>query len=145
MNHLPSPVLYPVDNNEQLISIHDVLHIIRRHLWIIASVTFTAVLLTALYTRQLTHIFIASTSLELKQGDRPSDAIESLYSIGGDSAYLKTQYQIMQSRTVMERVVNRLQLTKLPEFNWTLIPIKDPLFNWRQWIGTEKKNSLSAH
>ncbi len=135
MSSVPPPVLYPIKETGQLISIGDIVQIVRRYLWVIGGSTALMVVLGVLYSSRLPPVYVATTSLELKQEDRKVVAIDSLYSVGGDSSYLRTQYEIMKSRTVLEKVVRQLNLISRPEFNRTLRPEKEPLLNWRKWLG----------
>lgn len=135
MSSVPPPVLYPVKETGQLISVWDIVQIFRRYLWVIGSSTVLMVMFGVFYSSRLPPVYMATTSLELKQDDSKIISIDSLYSIGGDSSYLRTQYEIMKSRTVLEKVVRQLDLIARPEFNWTLRPEKEPLLNWRKWLG----------
>jgi capsular exopolysaccharide synthesis family protein len=95
--------------------------LLKRKWWII--ITFLSIFLTAaLYTFTRTPIFRASASLQITEdnpGARVSaeDRMSKLFS-GGDTEekFMQTQYKILQSWSLAERVVKSLNLTQHPDF-----------------------------
>lgn len=111
--------------------------------WSIIALTLVVTLVSMLIVNSMTPIYRAATTLLIspKQGNVVS--IEQIYGLdGGGNEYLVTQFELLKSRTLAERVVNELQLTTHPEFDprqkeASLIDIKG-------WISKLTPSSLES-
>jgi polysaccharide biosynthesis transport protein len=92
--------------------------ILRRHFWIVALTVFVGVGGAMLVVRQMPKQFAAQASILIEpQHTQVSD----LQAISPDSAdvsgLVRTQIDVMQSPTIMAKVVRALDLTDVPEFS----------------------------
>ena len=91
---------------------------IMRHKWGIIGFSFVVTLLTILVVYSLTPIYRATATLLIESQQANVVSIEEVYGIeGGQSEYYTTQFEILKSRRLAEKVVNRLGLVDHPEFN----------------------------
>ncbi len=144
-----------VEDEEETIDIAQYWRTVRRHKWGILSVTLIAVILGALYALSATPIYRAQTVL-LADPIQPNVNSQNQY-VNTALVYLfyETQYEIIKSRTVAERAVDKLDLvTKYrqeqakkeaeaaveqePENVFQRIrQWKEALTDWRQWLPEE--------
>lgn len=116
---------------------------IARRKWSIIALTLVVAMVAMLIVQSMTPIYRASTTVLIspKQGNVVS--IEQAYGLeGSGNEYLETQFELLKSRTLAERVVNELQLTMHPEFDprqkeASLIDIKG-------WISKITPSSLES-
>ncbi|WP_242530020.1 GumC family protein [Marinobacterium iners] len=89
-----------------------------RRKWSISTLTVVVAMLTALVVFSMTPIFKASSTLLIEQKTARAVSIEDIYGLeGGSSEYLQTQFELLKSRGLAERVVRELNLTMHPEFD----------------------------
>jgi capsular exopolysaccharide synthesis family protein len=82
-----------------------------RHKWSIAGLGLALALLTGFYVSTLTPVYRASASIVLEVDAANIVAVEDVYSLGRSSYdYFQTQFEILKSRNLAERVVRRLGL-----------------------------------
>ncbi|MFT5116981.1 MAG: succinoglycan biosynthesis transport protein ExoP [Kiritimatiellia bacterium] len=99
----------------------DIMHYYRlmmRNLWKV--MLFSAVLggFSIFYSLSLTPIYFSKTTLLIESQQPNVIGFQDVYQVDTRSrTYLNTQLQILQSRAVAARVVDRLQLTKHPLFD----------------------------
>lgn len=91
-----------------------------RRRWLIGSVFAAAVLVTLLFTLRATKIYTAATTLIIEPNsprvfdkDQVQDVVDTgVTSFLANKEYFETQYKVIQSRAVAQRVVEKLQLAK---------------------------------
>src|SRR5690554_261195 len=89
-----------------------------RRKWSISTLTVVVAMLTALVVFSMTPIFKTSSTLLIEQKTARAVSIEDIYGLeGGSSEYLQTQFELLKSRGLAERVVRELNLTTHPEFD----------------------------
>lgn len=89
-----------------------------RDKWRIITFALVVTMITVFILQIMTPIYRGETTLLIspKQGNIVS--INQIYGLdGGNAEYLETQFELLKSRTLAERVVNELQLTTHPEFD----------------------------
>ncbi|GAA4648609.1 exopolysaccharide regulatory tyrosine autokinase VpsO [Kistimonas scapharcae] len=121
-----------------VISLREIVHILMTYRWAIAGFTLAVTLLATLVVFTMTPIYQATAVLQIEQEQAKVVSIEEMYGIdGGGDSYLNTQFEVLKSRSVLEKVVNKLNLLDDPEFNTTLRekPWYAGLLNWRGWFG----------
>lgn len=104
-----------------------------RRKWAIISLTLVVAMVTVLIVLSLTPIYRASATLLIEQKKANVVSIEQVYGLeGSGSEYLQTQFELLKSRSLAERVVNELGLTTHPEFD----PRQQeaPLIDIKGWI-----------
>lgn len=129
--------LRPAD--EEIISIREIIGILKQYRWQITGFTASVVILAALVTFSITPTYQASARLQIEQEQAKVMTIEDMYGFEGNDSYLNTQHEVLKSRPVMEKAVKKLNLTENPEFNGALrdpSPVREWL-NWRNWFGIE--------
>ncbi len=103
------------------ISVQQIVLAVRRRLGLMAAVFILVFAAVAIYTYQLTPIYTATSSVIIQPRDnRVIDLGAVISGMPADAAAIDTEAQILTSRTLMEKVVRRLDLTNHPMFNWSL-------------------------
>ena len=135
-----NPQLQPQVQDEDIISLREIFHVLTTYRWAIIGFTFAVTLIAALVVFSLTPQYQATAVLQIEQEQAKVVSIEEVYGIdGGGDSYLNTQFEVLKSRGVLEKVVHKLNLIKKPEFNAELREKQwyaDAL-NWRDWFGLE--------
>ncbi|ANG61179.1 lipopolysaccharide biosynthesis protein [Marinobacterium aestuarii] len=89
-----------------------------RRKWSIISLTLVVMMLAALVVLTITPIYRAASTLLIEQKAAKVVSIEQVYGLDGSgNEYLQTQFELLKSRGLAERVVSELNLTTHPEFD----------------------------
>ncbi len=101
------------DDGGQSIDFYKYLRVLTKYRWLIVGITFTSLLLAAGLTMLMTPIFRATVSIQI---DRETANIVKVDGIQPDEnqaspEFFQTQYEILASRTLAEKVVTTLNLT----------------------------------
>lgn len=122
------------------------LRTLRRRLGVIVGITLGLTGLALVAVFQMTPLYTAETLILLDQQKTQVIDVESVMSgLGGDSATVDSQVEILKSRSVARRVVEGLNLTEDPEFNSALKPAS--ILSWidpRAWISYFRSAATSA-
>ncbi|PPC74964.1 hypothetical protein C4K68_23620 [Pokkaliibacter plantistimulans] len=117
-----------------------------RYKWGILSLAFFVTLLVALVVFNIRPIYRATTTLLIESKAAKVVSIEEVYGVDTtNSDYYMTEYEVLKSRSLAEKVIAKLNLKEDKEFNNTSSlkfstenlmwwPSKD-LLNWRKWLG----------
>jgi capsular exopolysaccharide synthesis family protein len=128
MQKLDERVMQPALRDDD-IDLQHFAHIIGRRKWSIIGFALLMTLLAALYAISMKPVYRASATL-LIEGQAPNVvSIADVY--GADThtqQYYETQFEILKSRPLAEKVVTQLNLTSRPEFSWHPAPWA-PLLN----------------
>ncbi|SFG91854.1 GumC family protein [Neptunomonas qingdaonensis] len=123
---------------EDVIDLRQYLQTIMRHKWGIIGFAFIVTLLTALVVSSITPIYRATATLLIESQQANIVSIEEVYGLdGGKSEYFETQFGILKSRSLAEKVVTKLDLVNHPVFNQpkkSLLPFE---VKWREWLPFE--------
>ena len=93
-------------------------HVVRRQLKKIIALSVVATIIAVLVVLSLTPKFSATTTLLIESEEARILSIEEVYGMSGNSSeYLLTQFEILKSRALAQRVVNELNLINEPEYN----------------------------
>lgn len=137
MNSFPAPTV--PESGDDLIDLRRVLGALLRYKWGIVGLAFTAVLIAGLAVYSMEPVYRATASIELQLQQANVVSVEEVYSVGaGGYSYAYTQYEILKSRTLVERVVRKLELHKHPHF---LRPGEDKS---EPWLGFSLETLLPA-
>ena len=91
---------------EESINLRHCLHIVLERRWLVAATFLVVIILTAFYLFSATPIFSASTRLQIDRETENSLRMESFVMEGArEQDYLQTQYKNLQSRSLMEMVL----------------------------------------
>ena len=109
---------------ESEIEILSLLRTLWRGKWIILLVTLCTIALAVVYlTRIAVPLYTATSVLGLQNRQQQVVDIESvLTGIGSDQASVNTEVEVLRSRGLIDKLVDRLDLQKDPEFNVFLRP-----------------------
>lgn len=89
-----------------------------RRKWGILALILIVMMVAALGTFAVTPTYRATATLLIEQKKANVVSIEQVYGAEGTgNEYLETQFQLLKSRALAERVVRRLELTSHPEFD----------------------------
>ena len=135
-----NPQPQPPVQDEDVISLREIFHVLTAYRWAIAGFTLAVTLIAALVVFSLTPVYQATAVLQIEQEQAKVVSIEEVYGIdGGGDSYLRTQFEVLKSRSVLEKVVHKLNLMNNQEFNATLRekPWYAEYTNWRSWFGLE--------
>lgn len=110
---------------------------LRKRLGVIMGVTFGLTALVMVVVLQQTPLYTAESQILLdRQKMQVTDMQAVMSGLAPDSATVDSEVEILRSRTLAARVIERLNLTQDPEFNGAL---REPsLLRWldpRVWIG----------
>lgn len=111
------PVLRQDDNDDE-IDLLKLWNSLWRRKWSIASLVLTVMMVAALAVLVVTPIYRAAATLLIEQKAAKVVSIEQVYGLDGmGNEYLQTQFELLKSRALAERVVRQLNLTTHPEFD----------------------------
>lgn len=100
---------------------------LRRGLWIIALCTLVGGLISTYVVLKMTPTYSATSQILLGQQRRADDALTSIFQqLDLDTNQIAGEVAIMESGPILRRVSERLQLSRLPEFNFDLRPYEEP-------------------
>ena len=106
-------------------------NVINRRKWAIIGLAATVGLLTALLVFAMTPIYRASATLLIESQEANVVSIEEVYGVDTRSqTYYETQFEILRSRPLAERVVDRLALLEQPQF----MTRDEASAGWRSWL-----------
>ena len=103
----------PVDPREREAHLKDYLHILRKHRWLITGLFLVTVLTVAIWTFVQTPIFQASAMVLIEPEPPKVLNIQEVSPIGGPTQdYYRTQYELITSRPIVEKVIETQNLHK---------------------------------
>ncbi|SDU08045.1 GumC family protein [Halopseudomonas salegens] len=110
--------IQPLDDNNDEIDLLKLARTLWARKWSIVSLTLIVMLVTALVVLSMTPIYRAISTLLIEKSQAQVVSIEQMYGIeGSNSEYLQTQFELIRSRSLAERVVRELNLMHHPEFD----------------------------
>lgn len=99
------------------ISVHEYWRVLRRYKWLIISIALAFVAIGGVRTLMTTRLYTATVRLQIDRN--VAKIIESgnvAPAESGDFEFLRTQYELLQSRGIAERVVSSLKLADDQDF-----------------------------
>lgn len=120
---------------EEVVHFLEYWHTLTKHKWSILGLAMVAGVLTALVVYSMRPVYRGTATLLMEFGKSKIVSIEEIYSgINPNREYLQTQIEILKSRELAKKVLDRLKLTKHPEFDPTQQKAEGPTLDWRNWI-----------
>ena len=105
------------DNDEDIIDLTHYFRVINRSKWRILSLALIVTLLATLIVLSMTPIYKATSSLLIESEETNIVSIEQVYGLDASKKeYFETQYEILKSRHIAEKVVDKLDLGNNPVF-----------------------------
>ena len=115
----PPPYLHAPEEPER-ISLLDYWRVIVKRRWIILSFTLAVLLITAIATWKATPIYRATINLQIdpeQQSVLPfKEALDPGSTYAQSQEYLQTQFKVLESKSLAERVIKALNLEINPAF-----------------------------
>jgi capsular exopolysaccharide synthesis family protein len=108
---------------EEELDLHRFIAVIGRRKWTILGLSLLAAFAAALITFSIDPIYRASATVMIEAQEANVVSIADVY--GADTRtqqYYETQFEILKSRPIAEKVVKRLNLAASPEFVWPPAP-----------------------
>ena len=116
-NPLTPPLPRRPAPEEDFIDLGRLFRAVMRYKWGILGLAFAVTLVTALVVYSMERIYRASASIVLESQQANVVNVEDVYTLDTyDYNYTQTQFEILQSRSLAERVVRRLSLHEHPVF-----------------------------
>ncbi|TGD73109.1 polysaccharide biosynthesis tyrosine autokinase [Mangrovimicrobium sediminis] len=116
---------------------------VRRYKWGILGLALVAALAAAVFVASLTPKYRATASIVLESEEANVVAVEDVYSLGRTGyEYFRTQFEILRSRHLAERVVRRLELDRDAAIASAAEPAQRPWYKpdltalWPDWKKT---------
>lgn len=103
--------------NEEFIDLSHYFRVVNNNKWRILSLSLVITLLTTLIVLSMVPIYQASSSLLIESEETNVISIEQVYGLDASKKeYLETQYEILKSRHIASKVVDKLNLGEHPTF-----------------------------
>ncbi|GKT11816.1 MAG: polysaccharide biosynthesis transport protein [Thiomicrorhabdus sp.] len=114
----PSQLGQQNPQNRDVIDLLPLFKMVWQKKWSIISIVFAVMLLAVLIVLNIIPTYRATATLLIEQKQSQVVSIEQVYGLdGGSSEYLQTQFELLKSRALAERVVKALNLTTHKEFD----------------------------
>ncbi|MFK8049246.1 MAG: GumC family protein [Halioglobus sp.] len=105
------------ETDDDFIDLSRLFRAILHYKWGIIGLGFILALMAGLLVFSMEPVYRATASIALESQEANVVSVEEVYSLGaGNYQYTQTQFEILKSRNLAERVVRRLQLHKHPTF-----------------------------
>ncbi len=140
-----APSVRPMQD-EDIIDLRQIFHVLVSYRWPIIGFTLAVTLMAVLVVFSMTPVYKATAVLQIEQEQAKVVSIEEIYGIeGGNDSYLNTQFEVLKSRGVLEKVVHKLGLLKNPEFNTALQekPWYAGLTDWQGLLGIAQPEEIA--
>ncbi|RYD86515.1 MAG: hypothetical protein EOP61_37425, partial [Sphingomonadales bacterium] len=119
----PLPTASAPAEAENVISLSRVVRAVRRRLGLMAAVFVLVFAAVAIHSSQLTPSYTATSRvIANSRSQNVVDIGAVLSGIPQNTAVLDTEAEILMSRSLIEKLVKRLDLVNNPEFNYMLAP-----------------------
>lgn len=111
------------DEDTKPFDIFKYLRIASKYKWLIAGITLAVFAVTAVSTFMTTPIYKATASIQIeREASKIVEKGDIVNEETGGQDFYQTQYQLLQSRTLAERVASALSLGNDPAFNREIAP-----------------------
>jgi capsular exopolysaccharide synthesis family protein len=120
--------------DEEEIDLRQYWRTINKYKWRILALAFMVSILAVLIVFTITPIYRSTASLMIESKHAKVVSIEEIY--GADPTlkeYFQTQFEILKSRDLAKKVIQKLNLAEHPEFK----DEEKSEFNWREWLPFE--------
>lgn len=118
------------DESDDEIDLLKLWQTIWRRKWSIMTLVLVVSMVAILVVFSITPIYRAAATLLIEQKSAKVVSIEQVYGLdGAGNEYLQTQFELLKSRALAERVVRQLNLTTHPEFDPRQQP--EPLIDFK--------------
>lgn len=106
------------DSIAEEVHLRDYIRILAKRKWLVITAFVLIVASTALFTFTMDPVYEATAKIVIEKENPNVVSIEEVFALdAADSDYSQTQFEILQSRTVARKVIERLDLGNTEEFN----------------------------
>ncbi len=110
-------------------------NVITRYKWSILSLALIVSLLTGLAVYSMQPIYRATATLLIEAQQAKVVSIEEIYGIDSNNkTYYQTQYEVLKSRGLAEKVINNMGLANHAEFSTPAEAEPSEAAGWRDWL-----------
>lgn len=103
---------------EEEIDLRDYLNVVIKRKWMVITFLLVVVTMVAIYTLRMKPVYRATARLLIERESPKIVSVEEVMVLDtANQDYYQTQYKIMASRSLAERVIKKLGLGKTKEFN----------------------------
>lgn len=103
---------------DNILDLRSLIAVLLRYRWSIVGIVGISTLASVVLAYSITPIYRATAELHIEPKSRQVVNIDEVYEPGyGTQEYLKTQFEIIRSRDLAQRVMQRLELFDHPEFS----------------------------
>lgn len=119
------------------IDILELFHVVWQRKWIVITLTIIVSLITALQSMRVLPLYTATATMHISQNSEETNPIDKIYGFNTNSwDYLTTQHELLRSREIAAKVVNKLDLTNHPDYYFDTTALVDEA---PQSIGIKEK------
>lgn len=106
-----------LDANQEVIDLSHYFRVVNNNKWRILSLSLVVTILVTLIVLTMKPVYQASSSLLIESEETNIVSIEQVYGLDASKKeYLETQYEILKSRRIASKVVDKLNLGEHPTF-----------------------------
>ncbi len=129
---LQPPVFSPIEGEPPAPDVVRYLRTLNRYKWGIMMVVVAVGMLAAMYASSLRPVYRSTATVMVEMGKPKVVTNQELYEsfVGTTRDYFLTQFEIIKSRELAERLVRTMQLTKHPEYD----PRQRPKPWYAEWV-----------
>jgi capsular exopolysaccharide synthesis family protein len=103
--------------NETMFDVADLLRTVRARQWMILGTAAAVILLTAIAVLRITPLYDATSVVIIEDRQNKAVDVDSIFSgLPTDESSIENQVQILRSRNLLSRVIDKLHLDQTPEF-----------------------------
>lgn len=114
---LNAPQLQHLVDDDDVFNLVGVMHSLWDRKWAILGLSIVVSVLVALWVGSAPPVYEAKATLLVEQGEASVVSIQDVYTPGFRGIeYMQTQFELLRSRTIAERVVRKLELNTLERF-----------------------------
>lgn len=107
----------PIQSDDEVLDLMAIVHSLWGRKWIIMTLSVVVAVLVGLWVGAKPPVFEARATLLIEQGESSVVSIQNVYTEGYRGwEYMQTQFELLRSRTIAERVVRRLELNNIERF-----------------------------
>ena len=122
------------DEQEQAIDLKAYWYIVKRHLWSILGLATMAALLATLMVYDIPPVYSSTASLMIESQQSKVLMMGDVYDVQSlNDQYFETQYEILKSRDLAQKVIDKLKLAQHPEFAGQPKAEEKPA-KWKEWL-----------
>jgi succinoglycan biosynthesis transport protein ExoP len=122
------------DEQEQEVDLKVYWHIVKRHLWSIIGLAVMAALLAALIVFDMPPVYQSNASLMIESQQSKVLMMGDVYDMqSANEQYFETQNEILKSRDLAQKVIDKLNLDEHPEFIGESKEEAQPA-KWKEWL-----------